>query len=387
MSKVILKSGKEKAILNRHHWIFSGAVAKLPSFKDGDLLPVYSHGGVFLGTGYFNRHSKIIGRMLTFDKTPPLEALHQNLERAAFFRKKLFDPHVTNAYRLINAEGDFLPGLIIDSYHDVLVLQISTLGMERLKGEIVKWLTKHLKPRIIFEKSESASRKLEGLKSTSELLLGSDLSPVLVKENGLAFLVDFEKGQKTGFFCDQREMRQCVKAHASGKRVLNCFAYTGGFTVYALAGGAKQVDSVEISEYASSCIQKNVDLNFKEAKAEFFQEDAFDFLRERPLDYDFVILDPPAFAKKQKDVVAACRGYKEINRTALTKMPPNSWLLTCSCSHFIDPELFQTVLFQASVEAGRNVRIVARHQIAQDHPINICHPESDYLKSLLLYVE
>lgn len=386
--KVILKPGKEKAILNHHHWIFSGAVAQLPSFKNGEILPVYSHDKIFLGSGYFNRQSGIVGRMLTFDATPPLEALEQKLQNAVDLRTTLFKPTVTNGFRLVNAEGDFLPGLIIDAYNDVLVMQIGTFGMEKLKLLIVDWLVKNVKPRVIYEKSDTPSRVEEGLKPSLGLLYGTDLSPVEILENGLKFKIDFTKGQKTGFFCDHRAMRQQVRMLSSGKSVLNCFAYSGGFTVYALAGGATQVDSVELSELALQSAKENTALNgFQMDDQHFHSQDVFEFLRNNPLDYEMIILDPPAFAKKQKDQIAACRGYKDINRLALKKMPPKSLLLTCSCSFFVDEALFQKVIFQAAVEAGRNVRIIGRHQMAQDHPINICHPESDYLKSLLLYVE
>lgn len=387
-SKVILKPQKEKAILNRHHWVFSGAVAQLPAFKNGDILPVHSHTGMFLGTAYFNRQSGIVGRMLTFDDTPPFDALEQKLQQAVELRQSLFDPAITNGYRLVNGEGDFLPGLVIDCYKDVLVMQIGTLGMEKLKDFMVDWLIKQLQPRVIFEKSESSTRKEEGLKPSVGLLFGSDLSPVEILENGLKFKIDFTKGQKTGFFCDHRQMRQQIRMLAKGKSVLNCFAYSGGFSVYALDGGACKVDSVELSDMALQSAKDNTALNgFKVDDARFHQKDVFDFLRDNPLDYELVILDPPAFAKKQKDQIAACRGYKDINRVTLKKMPAKSWLLTCSCSFYVDEPLFQKVIFQAAVEAGRNVRIIGRHQMAQDHPINICHPESDYLKSLLLYVE
>lgn len=386
-SHVVLKPGKEKAILNHHHWIFSGAVAKMPSFEDGEILPVYAHSNLFLGKAYFNKKSGIIGRMITFDDTSPEKEIERLLESAVDLREKLFDDS-TNAYRLINGEGDFLPGLIVDRYADVLVLQVTTLGMKRLKTLVLNWFKARLNPRVIYEKSEGPSLKEEGLLPTLESLHGNDFSPVNVKENGLHFCVDYVKGQKTGFFCDHRQMRQQAKEIAAGKTVLNCFAYSGGFTVYALAGGAKKVDSLEISEHALSIAKQNVELNgFKIPKECFIQQDVFEFLRENSLHYDLVILDPPAFAKKQKDILSACRGYKDINRLAIKKMPPKSWLLTCSCSHHVDEALFQKVVFQAAVEAKRNVRIVGKHLMAADHPVNICHPESDYLKSLLLYVD
>lgn len=387
-SGVILKPGREKPILNRHCWIFSGAISSLPQFIDGDILSVYSCEGALLGHAYFNRSSSIIGRMISFGEIAPLEAIAKSLAAAVDYRNILFGRGETSGYRLINGEGDALPGLVVDRFDDVLVLQIATLGMERLKGFIVQWLLDRLQPRAIYEKSNLPTRKEEGLPSFSAALYGEQVSTVEIAENGLRFIIDICSGQKTGFFFDQREMRSQVQALAVGKRVLNCFSYTGGFSVYALAGAAKSVDSVDISLKAMALARQNVMLNgFDPAMCGFYGMDVFQFLREAPIDYDFVILDPPAFAKKQKDVIAACRGYKEINRLAIEKMPPKSLLLSCSCSFHVGVELFQKVLFQAAVDAGRRVRIVGRHILAPDHPIDICHPEGEYLKSLLLYIE
>lgn len=385
---VVLKPGKDKAIRHHHHWIFSGAVQTLPSFQDGDLLPVYAADGAFLGSGYFNKQSGIIGRLVAFDQTPPLAAIEKRIDEAIALRHQWFDPHVTNAYRLINGEGDGLPGLVVDKYDQILVMQISTKGMDRLKSHLVDYLNRVCHPQSIYEKSLLPSRREEGLKDQQGWLKGTPQDEIEVRENGHRFLVRFEKSQKTGFFLDHREMRQWIKSLAINKRVLNAFAYSGGFSVYALAGGAKHVDSVDISEEAIQLAKLNVQMNgFQTDSQGFFIEDVFQFLRQKPLDYDLVILDPPAFAKKQKDVVPACRGYKDINRIAMQKMPPHSLLLTCSCSHYVNEELFQKVLFQAALEAGRFVRMIGRHRLAPDHPINLFHPESDYLKSFLLYVE
>jgi 23S rRNA (cytosine1962-C5)-methyltransferase len=385
---VILKPGKEKAIQNRHHWIFSGAVQSLPSFKDGDLLPVRTSGGQLLGTGYFNRKSGIIGRMIAFDDTPPLQAISDRLDKAIALRNTLFDKTSTNAFRLINGEGDGLPGLTVDVYDTVLVIQIGTKGMDVLRPLLVDYLDLKLKPLAIYEKSLTPSRKEEGLPQFQGVLKGAVPESMTVKENGLLFTINFEKSQKTGFFLDHREMREWVRGLASGKRVLNAFSYTGGFSVYALAGGAVSVDSVDISEDACELSKKHVKLNGFEVDSQgFFCKDVFQFLREEDFNYDLVILDPPAFAKRQKDVIQACRGYKDINRLAMEKMPPGSLLLTCSCSHHVDETLFQKVMFQAAHEAKRQVRIIGRHRLASDHPINLYHPESDYLKSLLLYIE
>jgi 23S rRNA (cytosine1962-C5)-methyltransferase len=392
MSKnaVILKPAKEKAILNHHHWIFSGAVQKLPAdMQDGDLLPVLSSTGEPLGTGYFNRQSKIIGRMLAFDQSPPLVALKQKLDSAFALRKKFIHLNVTNAYRLVNAEGDGLPGLVVDIYDRTVVIQITTLGMDRLKSWIVNYLVENLQPHAIFEKSNQAVRKEEGLSEFQGFLYGSSNSIVEFRENDLRFTMDLHKSQKTGFFLDHREMRQWVRELSAGKRVMNAFSYTGGFSVYALAGGAKQADSMDISEEAIEAAKRHVALNqFDKNQQQFFCVDVFRFLREQDLSgYDLIILDPPAFAKKQKDLIPACRGYKDINRLAMQKMPSNSLLLTCSCSHYVDDLLFQKVLFQAAREANREVKIIGRHRLAMDHPINIFHPETNYLKSFLLFIE
>lgn len=390
MPHIILKPGKEKAIRNRHHWIFSGAVESMPQFSDGEVLSVYSSKKEFLGSGYFNKRSKIVGRMLTFDETAPQTAITAYIDKAIAWRHSLFKDGQTTAYRLINAEGDRLPGLIVDKYADVLVIQISTLGMEKMRKQIVGYLIDQLNAKAVYEKSLQPSRKEEGLEDNQGILYGTkdNLNAVPVLENGLHFVVDILTGQKTGLFLDHREMRSQIRSLAKGKRVLNCFSYTGGFTVAALAGGASRVDSVDISEAAIEGAKRNVSANaFDLTENGFYPSDVFQFLREKPLDYDIVILDPPAFAKRQSEVVGACRGYKEINRTAMMKMPKRSLLLTCSCSYHVNNTLFQQVVFQAAVEAKREVQIVGRHRLAADHPINIFHPEGDYLKSFLLYID
>lgn len=384
---VILKPGKEKAILNHHHWIFSGAVKSYPKFIDGDILKVFTNEGQLLGSGYFNSQAKIVGRMLSFNEEAAEEVVVANLKKAISLRLRFFGEG-TNAYRLVNAEGDLLPGLIIDRYQDLLVLQVSTLGMKKLIPMLLKTLIEILKPKTILEKSDSPVLREEGLESFKSVLFGSNVEELVIQENGLQFLVQPSVGQKTGFFLDQREMRSQIKALSFGKKVLNCFSYTGGFSISSLSGGASLVDSVDISDKALAIAKQNVLLNkLNQHDASFFAEDAFQFLRKSPLDYDIVILDPPAFAKKAKDLIPACRGYKDINRVAMQKMPKGSLLLTCSCSYFVDEQLFQKVLFQASVEANRQVKILSKHRQAFDHPVNLCHPESEYLKSFLLYVD
>jgi len=384
---VILKKGRDKPIRRHHHWIFSGAVESLPEFEDGGILPVVSRDGTFLGSAYFNRKSSIIGRMLSFDETPPLEAVGQRLDAALALRKRFVEP-ATSAQRLVNGEGDGLPGLVVDRYKDVLVLQVATLGMDKLKPMVLEHLAKALRPRSVYEKSDLPTRREEGLADFEGLLAGEQIDLVEITEAGLRFLVEIRGAQKTGFYLDLRESRSLARALAEGRRVLNCFCYTGGFSVAALAGGAASVDSVDSSEPAVTLAKRNLSLNgFPWNGNRFVVADVFEFLRrEGPL-YDFIILDPPAFAKKKTDVVAACRGYKDINRLALGKAGKESLLLTLCCSHFVDEPLFQKVIFQAAAEAGREVRIVQRHRLALDHPVNVYHPESEYLKGFLLYVQ
>ena len=388
MDGVILKPGKDKAVRNRHHWIFSGAVQSLPDFENGSILAVRSATGDILGHAYFNRASSIIGRMVSFGKTAPEDAIRQSIERAVSLRRRFFDPAVTNAYRLVNAEGDLLPGLTADVYGDVLVLQVATLGMDKLKPLVLDLLVTALKPRSVYEKSDLPARREEGLPDFEGTIQGEPVGRVRILEEGLPFLVDIVRSQKTGFYLDQREMRRLVRDFARGRQVLNAFSYTGAFSVYALKGGAVRADSVDSSESAIALAQENFELNGLPSDAGvFFTADVFQFLRDPDLDYDFIILDPPAFAKRKTDVVQACRGYKDINRLAIQKVRPQGLVMTFSCSHFVDEKLFQQVVFQAAGEAGRRVRIIQRHRQALDHPVNIFHPETEYLKGFLLYVD
>ncbi len=388
MESVILKPGKDKAVRNRHHWIFSGAVRSLPEFENGSLLPVASAEGEPLGHAYFNRKSSIIGRMVSFGSEDPRDALRRRVREALVMRRRYFDRKTTNAYRIINAEGDGIPGLIADLYNDVLVVQVATLGAEKLKLFLLELLIAELGPRTIYEKSDLPSRREEGLAPYEGLLYGEPAGEVRIREEGLEFLVDIIDSQKTGFFLDQREMRKLTREFAGGRRVLNAFGYTGAFSVYALKGGAVVVDTLDISEKALELARRNSELNeLPGTSGQFIASDVFDFLRQPDLDYDFIILDPPAFAKKKSDVVPACRGYKDINRLAIRNVRPGGLVMTCSCSHYIDEHLFRQVVFQAAAEADRRVRVIQQHRQAIDHPVNIFHPETAYLKGLLLYVD
>jgi len=388
MKAVVLKPGRDKAIRHRHHWIFSGAIRDLPDFEDGAVVPVRAADGELLGHGYFNRKSSITGRMISFGEEPPDAAVRRSLDRALALRARYFDPVLTNARRIVNAEGDGLPGLVADLYDDVLVLQVATLGMEKLKPLVLDHLAAALKPRAIYERSDLPARREEGLGDVEALLAGEAVERVRILEGGIPYWVVLTSGQKTGFYLDQRESRRLVRECASGRRVLNTFAYTGSFSVCALLGGAVRADSVDSSVPAMALARENFELNGLPADAGlFFTADVFEFLREPALDHDFIILDPPAFAKKRTDVVAGCRGYKDINRLALQRVRAPGLVLTFSCSHFVDEGLFQQVVFQAAHEAGRRVRILQKHRQAFDHPVNIYQPETAYLKGFLLYVD
>ena len=385
---VVIKKGRERSLQNRHPWIFSGAVQSISDSPDGSVCEVHSSTGEFLALGYFNKRSSLTGRIISFAKGSPEEIVKSLVRRSIEVRKGFFNESVTNAYRLINGEGDGLPGLIVDKYRDVLVLQCGTLGIELLKPTIVEELKKILSPKAIFEKSKLPSRKEEGLEDREELLFGEEIPDVEILENGNKFVVAFHDSQKTGFFLDQREMRSLVGTLSKGRGVLNCFSYTGGFSVYAAKGGATRTVSVDISDGATALAKNNLALNGFEGKShECYAADVFDYLRQSAKGFDLIILDPPAFAKKKDHVSQAAKGYNEINRVALQNLAPGGILVTCSCSHFMEEELFQKILFSAARDAGKNVRIIHRHRQAFDHPISVYHPEGEYLKSLVLLVE
>lgn len=387
--KVILKPARDKPLKNFHPWVFLGAISRLPEFENGGILAVENAEGTHLGYGYFNRGQSIIGRMLSFNDKDPIESVLENVKSALSLRQA-FVGGDTNAYRLINGEGDNLPGLIVDRYADVLVVQINTLGMEKLKPIIFPLLTELTGIVSIFEKSSSQTRRKEGLPDSATWFGEAVAQPIEIIEHGLKFLVNVETGQKTGLFLDQREMRQLVRSLSKEKTVLNCFGYTGGYSVYALAGGAKRADTVDLDKNAIALAQQNVELNgFSTTENSFITADVFEFLKQKQKisEYDFVVLDPPAFAKRASDVANASRGYREINRLVLEAIKPGGMLLTSSCSSHIDRALFQTIIFGAAKQAGRKVRILSQHVLAVDHPVNLYYPEGDYLKSLLLYVE
>ncbi len=394
MARVILKRGREKPVLNRHPWVFSGAIKRIEGeVADGDVVEVADYRGRFLARGYLNRRSQITVRLLTWDEGEVIgeDFWRHRLERAWASRQALADDPATAAYRLVNAESDLLPGLVVDRYGGYLVAQFLTLGIEQWKAELVGLMDDLLKPRGIYERSDVEVRKKEGLAQVSGLLHG-EKPPDLVEvtENGHRFLVDIKTGHKTGFYLDQRENREKLTKYCPGREVLNCFAYTGAFAVYAAAAGAGRITNVESSAEALELARRNVALNgFADRDDEYVEGDVFQVLREyrdQGRSFDLVILDPPKFAYSQHQVQSACRGYKDVNLLAMQIIAPGGILFTFSCSGRVSPDLFQKVLFGASVDAGRDVQIVAKLSQSSDHPILLTFPESEYLKGFVCRV-
>ncbi len=394
MARAILKRGREKPVLNRHPWVFSGAIKRIEGeVADGEVVEVADYRGRFLARGYLNRRSQIVVRLLTWDEGEVVGGnfWRRRLERAFASRQALADDPSTNTYRLVNAESDLLPGLVIDRYNDYLVVQFLTLGIERWKAELVSLVADLLKPRGIYERSDVEVREKEGLPQVTGLLHGEEPPDLVeVTENGHRFLVNVKKGHKTGFYLDQRKNRQELTRYCRGKDVLNCFAYTGAFAVYAAAAGARHITNVESSAEALELARRNMALNgFADRGDEYVEGDVFQVLREyrdQGRVFNLIILDPPKFAYSQHQVEAACRGYKDINLLAIQIIAPGGILFTFSCSGLVSPDLFQKVLFGASVDAGRDVQIVAKLSQASDHPILLTFPESEYLKGFVCRV-
>ncbi len=410
--RAILKKGKDIPIRNFHHWIFSGAIEHIDEYDNGEILSVYSNNGEILGHAYFNKVTDIAGRMINFDSSDPIASLKNNILAAIKLREDLFSPDgaycksngPTNCFRLINGESDGVPGLIIDKYNDVLVLQVASIGMEKLKELILEELKIFYKTsaKIIYERSDMPSRRREGLVNSHGFLYtrndsDNDNHKVEVLEHGIKFLVDFVNGQKTGLFLDMREMRSLIGTLSLNKNILNCFCYSGAFSLQALKGLAKSVTSIDMSKPALELTDINFGLNkfdgnltesnnVSSIKNPIINKDVFSFLRENDLNYDIIILDPPAFAKKKSDIDNAKKAYYEINHTTLSKIPQGSLLLTCSCSYHIDALSFERLVAKAAKDAGRKTKLLSKHRLAFDHPINLYHQDFNYLKSLLLYV-
>ncbi len=387
--RVILKKGKERPILRGHPWIFSGAVARV----EGDLSPgevgeIYSAEGQFLGLGYFNPRSQILLRVLTRRKeklTP--DFFMERITHAGALRKRWLE-RKTCACRLINGEGDFLPGLIVDRYGEILVLQCLTAGMERWKTLLVDLLVRVFHPVSIYERSDVAARKEEGLSEVTGLLHGEDVPDrVEIEEDGCLFHVDVKRGQKTGFYLDQRENRAFLKDVSRENKVLDCFSYTGAFSIHAGLGGAREILLVDSSAEALAKAEEHFKLNRLESLPHrSIRGDAFDVMRDLGQEFDMVILDPPPFAKKKSHLSTASRGYKDLNLQAFRLLRKEGLLLTFSCSHHIGLDLFQKIVFSAAVDAGRRVQIINRRGHPIDHPVHFSHPEGEYLKGLICRV-
>lgn len=391
-SKIFLKPKKEESLLRFHPWVFSGAIQSIEGNpEEGDLVEVYGSNQRFLGVGHFQIGS-IAVRILSF--TPRIidaKFWEERIQIAYNLRKALglADSAENDTYRLIHGEGDGLPGLVIDVYAHTAVMQAHAVGMHYARHHITEALKTVMGDALenVYYKSETTLPYKANLESEDGYIYGGVVEDIAT-ENGLKFFVDWQKGQKTGFFVDQRENRSLLQHYSKGRSVLNMFCYTGGFSFYAMRGGANIVHSVDSSAKAITLTNKNVELNFPgDPRHEAFAEDAFKYLERMGSNYDLIILDPPAFAKHKNVLRNALQGYRKLNAIAFEKIKPGGILFTFSCSQVVSKENFRLAVFSAAAQSGRNVRIL--HQLTQpaDHPVNIYHPEGEYLKGLVLYVE
>ncbi len=390
--KIFLKKGKESSLERFHPWVFSGAVAYADkNIAEGEIVEVYTANKEFIAVGHFQVGS-IAVRVLSFTQQ---EINHdfwvKRLSAAYQMRKNLGLDYTAehSSFRLVHGEGDFLPGLIVDFYGSTAVMQAHSVGMHMHREEIARSLVEISEDKIknVYYKSETTLPYKAETGAENGYLIGSD-SDAIALENGIKFCIDWERGQKTGFFIDQRSNRQLLEQYSKDRKVLNMFCYTGGFSCYAMRGGAKIVHSVDSSSKAIDLVNKNMEMNFPgDNRHEAFAQDAFKFLDNMSDDYDLIILDPPAFAKHRDALRNALQGYKRLNAKAFEKIKSGGILFTFSCSQAVNKDQFRLAVFSAAAMSGRKVRIL--HQVTQpvDHPINIYHPEGEYLKGLVLYVE
>lgn len=393
-SQAVLKKGREKSVLNRHPWIFSGAIDRIEGDPaDGDVVDVWNSRARFVARGIINQRSQIAVRILTWNQGEIINEgfWRARIEQAIKVRQSLDDDPLTDAYRLVHAEADGLPGLIVDRYGPWLVVQFLSLAVERHKATIVGHLADLTAPQGIFDRSDEAVREKEGLIPVAGPVWG-ELPPDLVEitENGFRFLVDIKLGQKTGFYLDQRKNRKIAMPYLDGAEMLNAFAYTGAFAVYAAANSAARVVNVDTSEDVLKLAERNMRRNGFGGREDIYAEaDAFELLRsyrDYGWHFDAVVLDPPKFAPKKSQVKAALRGYKDINLLGMKLLNPGGYLITFSCSGAISSDLFQKVLYEASVDAKRNAQIVERLGQDVDHPVLLTFPESQYLKGFICRV-
>jgi 23S rRNA (cytosine1962-C5)-methyltransferase len=390
---IILKAGREKSLLRRHPWIFSGAIERVDGVpSSGDTMAVRDIRGNFLAWAAYNPVSQITGRVWSWHESEIIDAgfFRNRIVDALSVRSSLSLARSSNGMRLINAESDRLPGLIVDRYQDVLVMQIGSAGPERWRDIIADSLHDLCKPSCIYERSDSDSRTLEGLEQRCGLLRGTMPDSVEVTENGLRFDVDVAAGQKTGFYLDQRDNRALTELLAADRDVLNCFCYTGGFTLYALRGGAKSVLSIDASGEALRIAAKNLTRNGLDgSRAEWQEADVFHALRalrDQSRKFDLIILDPPKFAPTAAFAEKAARGYKDINLLGFKLLRPGGLLCTYSCSGGISEDLFQKIIAGAALDAGVEAQIMYHLHASPDHPVSLNFPEGAYLKGLVLRV-
>lgn len=395
MSSVFLKKSADSFIKRKHPWIFSGAIEKVEGNPaNGETIQIFSSNKTLVGVGSYSPSSQIRVRVWSFN---PEEKIDKDFFRKKFlaasqFRKRIVDTSQTNAYRIINSENDGLPGLIVDRYADYLICQFLSSGSDFHKKIITETLDEVFNPIGIYERSDVEIRIKEGLEPTKGTLSGKEPDDLIqILENGLKFSVDVKNGHKTGFYLDQRDNRKLVSEFSRGKNVLNCFSYTGGFSVYALSSGAKNLTQIEASESALDLSTKNIELNNPDdSKIENISGDVFEVLRkfrDERRTFDLIILDPPKFAESESQIQKASRGYKDINLLAIKLLKPGGILFTFSCSGHISQELFQKIVADAALDSGREVKIIKQLTQAADHPVALNFPEGLYLKGLVCYVE
>lgn len=387
LAEIYLKRGEEKDIQAGHLWIYDNEVEKIAGrYEPGDIVDIFTFTGIFIGRGYINPKSKILVRFLTAEREEiNRDFLKKRIQTALNYRLKL---GLKNSFRMVFAEADYLPALIIDKYDDCFVLQTLALGMDKRKADIVKILKEIASPRCIYERNDVPLREKEGLPQQKSVLYGEAPGIVTITENGIKMLVDIENGQKTGYFLDQRENRAAIAPFCKDAAVLDCFCHTGGFALHAAKYGAKSVEAADISNLALEYVQKNAALNgFHTITAR--QANVFDMLNEYETagrKFDTIVLDPPAFCKNKAALPGAYRGYKEINLRAMKLLNQGGFLITCSCSHYMTPDLFLKMIQEAAFDVRRNVRILEIRYQAKDHPVSVTADESLYLKCVLLQI-
>tara|TARA_B110000858_G_scaffold54978_1_gene63888 strand:+ start:731 stop:1912 length:1182 start_codon:yes stop_codon:yes gene_type:complete len=393
MKKVTLKPAKEKSLLRKHPWVFSGAIKNVEDeTKDGDIVEIYSNKDNYLATGHYNE-GNITVRIFDFEQQEiNNEYWRKKIKKAYDQRLKTIEISPSNnVYRLVHAEGDQMPGFICDIYDKSAIFQFHSIGMWKHKEIFTKIILELLPLNVVYDKSEKTLPKVyiqEFKIQNSYLFQEKEVSSAKVTENGNEFLIDWENGQKTGFFIDQRENRQYLGELAKDKKILNTFCYSGGFSIYALNNGAKEVHSLDSSQKAIDLLEENLSFvsDFKDNHRSII-DDAKEYMKNLEEQYDIIILDPPAFAKHMKVKHKALQGYKRLNTRAIEQIKSNGILFTFSCSQVIDNNLFRHMVLSSAIAAGRNVSILKQMHQPADHPINIFHPESEYLKGLVLKVE